>query len=262
MADLSPADLAALRRILLTDPIWAIYAIADLQPAFAPYCHWSVVDDERGAAATLLFTALQPPILVMTGAQPATGAALRAMSLPDTLFVSVRRQNFALVEALYEFGDKVYPMVRMALPSGLAITRPTVANLIRLTRHDSERISALYQHGGPFTPDYFDPYQLDDGVFYGVEDNAGALIAVGGTHIITWTDKMAAIGNMYTHPEHRGQGHARAVLGAIIAELQAQDITTIVLNVDERNDDARRIYERYGFTPHCTYIEAEGVRRR
>jgi predicted GNAT family acetyltransferase len=72
---------------------------------------------------------------------------------------------------------------------------------------------------------------------------------------------MGAIGNMYTHPAQRGKGYARAVLSAIVTELQTRNVTTIVLNVDERNATARRLYEQLGFTIYCSFIEAEGTKK-
>jgi ribosomal protein S18 acetylase RimI-like enzyme len=97
-------------------------------------------------------------------------------------------------------------------------------------------VTALFAHGGAFTPDAFAAHQVESGVFYGVEDATGALAAVGGTHIVDYTRaQLAAIGNMYTRPDCRGRGFASAVLGAIVASLQADGVTTIVLNVDHRN---------------------------
>lgn len=247
--------------ILRRDPIWSIYAIADLQPAFAPYCRWSVVDDSRGQAALLLFTALQPPILFVVGDDAAVSALLAAGELPAQIYVTLRPEHVALVGEQYTW-TAPHTMARMVLARKHHLPAPTLPTLVRLQPEDANIIRALYQHGGAFTPDAFDPYQLDDGVFYGVKDEAGALCAVGGTHIIAWEAGMAAIGNMYTHPAQRGKGYARAVLGAIVSELQTRNVTTIVLNVDERNTTARRLYEQVGFTPYCTYIEAEGIRKK
>lgn len=253
-------ELSTLRTLLLRDPIWSVYAIADLQPAFASYCQWSVVNGAQGEAVVLLFTALHPPILFATGDDEAVLAALAAMDLPERIYATLRPEHHALLARRFTWVDEPHPMVRMVLGRNVQVVRPAMPTLVRLLPTDAAAIAALYRHGGPFTPDYFDPYQLDDGVFYGVKDDTGALLAVGGTHIIAWAEGMATIGNMYTHPAHRGKGYARAVLGAIIAELQAHNVTTIVLNVDERNTTARTLYEHYGFTPYCAYIEAEGVK--
>jgi GNAT superfamily N-acetyltransferase len=78
-------------------------------------------------------------------------------------------------------------------------------------------VTALFAHGGAFTPDAFAAHQVESGVFYGVEDATGALAAVGGTHIVDYTRGLAAIGNMYTRPDCRGRGFASAVLAAIVA---------------------------------------------
>jgi len=255
------ADMAAIRQILLRDPIWSVYALADLQPAFAPYCRWTMVDGVNGAAVLLLFSALQPPIFFATGDTEAVTEALAGAELPDRLYVTLRPVHYALLDHYYQWVDVPHHMVRMVLREHLPVPQPDVPNLVRLLPGDAAAIAALYAHGGAFTPDSFDAYQLDDGVFYGVRDDQGALVAVGGTHIIAHAERMAAIGNMYTHPAHRGKGYARAVLSAIIADLQAHKMRTIVLNVDENNGAARRIYERYGFRVHCSLIEVEGIKR-
>lgn len=263
------ADVAKIRQLLQRDAIWSVYALADLQPAFAPYCQWEVIQSDQGSAVMLVFTALQPPILFAIGDEAAVANGLATRQLPERVYVTVHQEHYALLSNYYTWVEAPHPMVRMVLDRSAsnstlttaALAHPPRSAAVRLTPADAEAISTLYQQGGPFTPDYFDPYQLDDGVFYGVKDEQGALSAVGGTHIIAWSEGMGAIGNMYTHPAHRGKGYARAVLGAIITELVARNVTTIVLNVDERNAVARGLYERYGFVPYCTFVEAEGVKK-
>ncbi len=265
------SDIAKIRQLLLRDAIWSVYALGDLQPAFAPYCQWHTVQGEQGTAVLLVFTALHPPILFAIGDTAAVAEGLNTCTLPERVYVSVRQEHDTLLREYYTWAKDPHPMVRMVLhktgASGTATTAAsaladqTRPSAVRLSPADADAISALYQHGGPFTPDYFDPYQLNDGVFYGVKDEQGALSAVGGTHIIAWQEGMGAIGNMYTHPAQRGKGYARAVLEAIVAELVARNVTTIVLNVDERNALARGLYERYGFVSYCTFIEAEGVKK-
>lgn len=271
MALMTP-DTAHIRQLLLRDAIWSVYALADLQPAFAPYCQWEVVQGENGTAVMLVFTALQPPILFVFGENAAVAEGLATRHLPERVYVTIRVEHASLLSDYYTWVTEPHPMVRMVLrvagasdipaPVPTSLAHSTTPAVVRLTPADAEAIKTLYQQGGPFTPDYFDPYQLDDGVFYGVQDEQGALSAVGGTHIIAWQEGMGTVGNMYTHPAHRGKGYANAVLRAIITELAARNVTTIVLNVDERNAVARGLYERYGFVPYCTFVEAEGVKNR
>ncbi|MEI2421420.1 GNAT family N-acetyltransferase, partial [Arthrospira platensis SPKY2] len=106
--------------------------------------------------------------------------------------------------------------------------------MIRLTEQDGPRLARLYAQGGDFAPDAFDPSQLADGFFWGVEA-AGELMAAGGTHVAYAGESVAAIGNIYTHPAHRGRGYGRAVTAAVTQALVDQGYQTIALNVDQRN---------------------------
>ncbi len=283
---------AEIRRRLEQDRVWAVYALADLQPELAPYCRWFTHADGDAGAVALLFDGLEPPILFAAGAPAALAAALTGADLPAQVYLSVREDHAATLAQWYDHHD-VRHMWRMVLGGareegkrgrqGDNLTRhasPVTGEtgrrggdlqslnlqslnlpispaftLRRLTGADVPAVKALLAHGGPFTPDAFAAQQVEMGVFYGVEDDTGALAAVGGTHIVDYTARLAAIGNMYTRPDCRGRGFANAVLAAIVASLQADGVATIVLNVDQRNTGARRIYERFGFVAHCPYIE-------
>jgi ribosomal protein S18 acetylase RimI-like enzyme len=205
---------------------------------------------------------------------------LTGADLPAQVYLSVREDHAATFTQWYDHHD-VRHMWRMVLwggawGEGRGVTQrqgegetgkggdnlqsPNLLispdfTLRRLTGADVPAVKALFAHGGPFTPDAFAAHQVEMGVFYGVEDEHGALAAVGGTHIVDYTARLGAIGNMYTRPDCRGRGFASAVLAAIVASLQADGVATIVLNVDHRNPGARRIYERFGFVVHCPYIE-------
>ena len=62
--------------ILGQDRTWAAYAIADLQPAFAPDCVWSLRDCADGASAVLLYYGLTVPVLFTFGAPAGLAASL------------------------------------------------------------------------------------------------------------------------------------------------------------------------------------------
>jgi GNAT superfamily N-acetyltransferase len=291
---------AEIRRRLEQDRVWAVYALADLQPELAPYCRWFTHADGDAGAVALLFDGLQPPILFAAGDPAALAAALSGADLPAQVYLSVREEHAATLTQWCDHHD-VRHMWRMVLggargegrgatmgegergrqgdnltrhsspitgetgrrgddlqsPNLQSLNLPIFPDftLRRLTGADVLAVKALFAHGGPFTPDAFAAHQVELGVFYGIEDEHGALAAVGGTHIVDYTARLAAIGNMYTRPDCRGRGFARAVLAAIVANLQADGVATIVLNVDHRNTGARRIYERFGFVVHCPYIE-------
>jgi len=285
-------DSTLVATLLADDPVWAAYAIADLQPSMTPYCRWFVHVDGDAHAVALLFDGLEPPILFAKGDPDALARALADAVLPEKVYLSVREEHAPIIARWCDHHDRRW-MWRMVLggargerrgatagaahsrtsrPEGARRSRrdalqspnPPISpdfTLRRLADADVAAVQALFQHGGPFTPDAFAAHQIEQGVFYGVEDAAGDLAAVGGTHIVDYTARLAAIGNMYTRPDCRGRGLASAVLGAIVDSLQADGVATIVLNVDQRNTTARRLYERFGFVVHCPYIEGVATAR-
>ncbi|MCB0112454.1 MAG: GNAT family N-acetyltransferase [Caldilineaceae bacterium] len=247
--------------ILSTDPIWSAYALADLQPAFEPYCRWLTADSEDGPGVVLVFSGLDPAILLTAGSAAAVETILQETpDLPRTVYLSIRQEHFAAVDRVYDNSADHRRMLRMALPSNVHLA-VTDALVNRLTPADAHRLLALYAHGGPFTPDGFDPYQLAEGVFFGREDDDGSLVAAGGTHIVHRGEGIAAIGNIYTRPDSRGRGHAKAITAAIVSALQADGVHTIVLNVDQRNEKAQALYQKLGFTIHCPFIEGVAEKR-
>ena len=256
-----------IRSILNRDPAWCAYALADLQPAFQPHCHWSLAGDEGLA---VLFTLLDPPALVTVGSAEAVRTALDGLDLPESIYLNVREEHLPIVQERYTLPDGPIAMLRMAWTAPPAAPVAAHARPVRLTPADAERMRTLYRHGGPFTPDAFDPYQIDNGVFFGIErgkeggtgGEESALLAVGGTHIVDWEHGVAAIGNMYTHPKKRGHGYASAILHALWTEFAARQIHTAILNVDQRNGAAQRLYQRMGFAVHCPYIEGVAKRRK
>lgn len=257
------AEVDHIAVLLTDDPVWAVYALADLQPEMAPYCRWFIHDDGAAHAVALLFDGLAPPILFAAGDPAALAAALGAADLPDQVYLSIREEHAGAMTRWYDHHD-VRHMWRMVLRDtpdarqGARECAPGAEDGFRrrrLTGADASAVQTLFRHGGPFTPDAFAAHQIELGVFYAIEDGEGELAAVGGTHIVDYTARLAAIGNMYTRPDCRGRGFATDVLAALVEDLHAAGVELIVLNVDQRNSAARRIYERFGFVVHCPYIE-------
>lgn len=127
----------------------------------------------------------------------------------------------------------------------------------RLTGARLAEVQSLYRL---YAEAHFSPYPLMQGVFYGVERD-GRLVAVAGTHLISETYGVAAVGNVVTHPDYRGRGYAQACTAAVVRNL-AEQIPTVVLNVGADNTVARRVYAKLGFAPYCEFYEAMAYRRR
>jgi predicted GNAT family acetyltransferase len=118
-------------------------------------------------------------------------------------------------------------------------------------------LNELYAWGGH---SFFSGYQLDEGVYFAVRQN-GQLVAAAGTHVVAPEYGIAAVGNVYTHPDHRNRGYATACTGAVTAELFRLGCSTVVLNVWQENAPAVHAYEKLGFRAHCAYLEAPAQRK-
>ena len=143
-----------LRAALGADPVWSAYAIADLQPAYAPYCRWLPAHSASGRGLVLLFTRLDPPVLFATGDVAAVTAALDAADLPDQVYMTLREEHAPAAERHYDFSADRRPMWRMALvePPVQAGDVGDGARLVRLTPAHTAQIRTLIAHGGAFAP--------------------------------------------------------------------------------------------------------------
>lgn len=261
-------DKAVIEAYLQRDPVYAAYALGDLEPEQIPYCTWTLAKiDERPVALALLYRRLEPPVLWTMGQAEGVAAILVSFSLPVCVYMAAEVAHLPLFQAHFDFsGDRVRQMLRMTVsrdtfrPAGLPAE---TLRLRRLGPADRPAIEALFAHGGPFAPDAYSPFQVADGVFYGLQTGDAALapqdtlLAVAGTHLLAPTMGIAAVGNIYTHPAHRNQGYGQLVTSAVTAELLLKGLH-VVLNVDTDNAAAVHVYEKLGYWVHCPFVEGIG----
>lgn len=248
---------AFIRSILSEDPVWSAYALANLRPDFASFCQWTVAPDASGLV--LVYTGLEPPILLTVGSTAGVTAALARTELPERVYLNIQERHLPIVQVHYPQIDQ-HTVLRMTLPAGTELP-PSEQSSVPLTLADASRLKALYGCGGAFAPDAFATYQLADGYFFGVENRNGALTAAAGTHIVNRLEGVAAIGNVYTRPDCRRRGYGGAITTRIIEALQADTVGLIVLNVDSSNTVARSLYEKFGFVNHCSFVAGWAVKR-
>ncbi|WMF04517.1 GNAT family N-acetyltransferase [Micromonospora robiginosa] len=88
----------------------------------------------------------------------------------------------------------------------------------------------------------------------------GRLVAVAGVHVFSPRWRVAAVGNVTTHPGARGRGLAAGAVAALCARL-AGSVDHITLNVRSDNAAAVRLYGRLGFTRVAGFTECALTRR-
>ena len=234
---------------LETDRLYAAYAIGDLDPVMSQACTWAGAERSgRLQAVALHFRALKLPALFLMGDSSGVQAILRSELRPTRVYLTCLRQHLTASQRYYCW-EEVIPMWRMVLGTGHSQT--VDQDCVRLSQAQLEQLAALYALGGG---DAFGPSQLVRGVFYGIVAD-GRIVAVAGTHLVSAAYGVAAIGNVFTHPNYRGRGYAKAATSHVVSELLSMGIRDIILNVSQENHVATHLYERLGFEPYCPFLE-------
>ena len=108
-------------------------------------------------------------------------------------------------------------MVRMGLQRDAFIPASGTEFVEPISHADTAALMALYR----FYPDhFFEPYQLESGLYYGVWED-GELVSAAGVHVVSERFNIVALGNIVTHPDYRGRGLAVACTSAILEKLSA-----------------------------------------
>jgi ribosomal protein S18 acetylase RimI-like enzyme len=231
-----------IRTLLNTDREWSIYALADLDDGMFEHCDWYTM----AGGLALVFRAIAIRPIFVLGEAAVTRSLLA--TLPERAgYLNLKEGQLQAAEGIYRYRDR-QEMRRMFLD----VFRPRHGEVEPLTPVHCEEIKNLYATGGGGIA--FAPHQLETGFFRGVR-RSGELVAVAGVHVASQQERVAAVGNICTLPDWRGQGLAQVVTSAVVTALMGVGIGTIGLNVEHSNVSAIRAYERIGFRTHLSYFE-------
>ena len=249
----STTDRAVLRAFLERDRLFAAYAICDLEDREFGRTRWGIATaGDEVVAVGLEYSGLTPQPLFLMGRNDGVETVLQNVVRPRAAYLAAKAESLPAVASLYNI-DPGPPMIRMWVDR----TRfhPAPAAVERLLPVEVGELNRLYQLGfGAWLPSS----TIAEGVYYGIRVN-GRLVAAAGTHVISRTARLAVVGNVLTHTDHRGRGYAQAVTSAVTAEL-LRYCDEVVLNVRSDNPPAIQAYSRLGFVEH-TRFEERLVRR-
>jgi ribosomal protein S18 acetylase RimI-like enzyme len=248
-------DREEVAAFLRTDRLYAAYALGDLDAAVRKRAAWGMAYDDAGRprGVAMQHLGLPPQTLFLMGEPDACRAVLATEVRP----------RYAFVQARHDLAPAFNDLYRVDLPASLARMvvdrdsfRPLAGGAERLGPADIGDLNRLYQLGlgGGFPASI-----LEDGVYYGVRVG-GRLVAAAGTHVINEAEGIAVVGNVLTHVDHRGQGHAKAVTSGVTAELLGR-VSDVALNVYADNDPAIAAYARLGYREYCRLGEWVAYRR-
>lgn len=233
------------------------YGLADLDEPFWSRSTW--YRDGDAAVGVLDLGSGEPVLYAIAADAEADRATLDLLErlAPDlpAHFVITGPTGLADRLAPAYAAEWVIPHVKLHLPDDRALPPPD-PRVTWLDRGAADAVAVLRETDDDASA-FFVPALLDTGLYGGIRVGAdGELAAVAGVHVISEPRGVAAIGNVLTHPDHRRQGLARALVATVAHRLLAA-VPTVGLNVGTANTGARALYDILGFVPAVTYEEAE-----
>jgi ribosomal protein S18 acetylase RimI-like enzyme len=255
MQAVSLHDKAAIRALLRRSPELQIYSIGDLDDFFWPYTSWYTLREQTAhPPVALIYNGGGAPVLLAIDEAPGGPIAdlLRAMRplLPRRIYAHFSGDLAGVLSDDYRI-ESHGAHYKMALRDHSRLGTVDTSEVSQLRPEHLAEVEAFYRAGYP--GNWFDPRMLATGQYYGLR-RAGRLACVAGIHVYSPAERVAAIGNVATLPELRGQGLARAVCARLVREL-LKTVDHVGLNVRADNVAAIAAYQRLGFETIATYEE-------
>jgi len=242
------SDRALLRGFLEQERLYAAYALCDLEDREYPRTRWAAAyEGDDVVAVGMEYSGLTPQPLFLMGSTAGIASILRDVLRPRAAYLAAKSEAMPAVETLYRI-DPGPQMVRMWVDRDSF--KPYPADVRRLLPSEIGELNRLYQLG---FASWLPSSAIAEGVYFGMRAG-GKLIAAAGTHVISRKARLAVVGNVLTHAEHRGRGYATAVTGAVTAEL-LETCDQVVLNVRADNPPALQAYRRLGYAEHLRFEE-------
>jgi GNAT superfamily N-acetyltransferase len=249
-------DRDRIRQILSQNPGYSAYALGQLEPGLFERTRWHFARGDTGTGLVLHSRGGLGDATFIHGDADAVAAILSIHPGPTHTYATCMPQHVEALQRVYRLSNQ-QPMMRMAVTRERFQARGSAAAAIPLSGADIRKVNALYASEGG--PSYYVPEHIDAGVYRGII-TGGRLVAVAGTHVVSRTEGVAVVGNVFTHPLHRGHGYATAVTSAVTATLLGF-CDYVVLTVDPKNRPAVQSYKNLGYEQVCNLVEASAVRR-
>lgn len=245
---LATRDRQLLRDFLERDRLFAAYALCDLDDREFARTRWGVAL-ERGDPIALVmeYSGLAPQSLFVMGDTQGIAAVLRDVIRPRSAYLAARSEALPAVEQHYR-SEPGPPMVRMWVDR--ATFRPAPGAAARLLPAEIGDLNRLYNLG--FTT-WLPADAIAQGVYYGIRVG-GRLVAAAGTHVVSPSSGLAAVGNVMTHRDYRDRGYAKITTSAVTQEL-LRTCEQVILNVRSDNPPALAAYRALGYAEHVRFDE-------
>lgn len=252
-------EATGIQHVLESRRSFAAYPIAQLDPHFFGLVRCWQAKGTSGQALLLLSGGGLGDALFAMGDGGGLDALLRLHRGPKHNYATCQPEHLPVLRRYFQLANE-QTMLRMGVTAETFRPAGALADgavLRRLRGLDVHHLNALYNTEG--APAYYTATHLREGLYYGIFERQ-ELVAVAGTHVVSQAINIAVVGNVFTHPDHRGRGYARVATGAVTAEL-LETCHDVYLTVDPMNTPAVRPYRHLGYQEQCQLIESSVVRK-
>jgi GNAT superfamily N-acetyltransferase len=253
-------DKHEIEQFLRQDVYLHIYSLGDLDDFFWPYTTFFGLRTNGSLdAVALLYTGQDvPALLALSNDRDAMAELLCSIKseLPPQFYAHLSPGLEAVLDNTHHLTAHGTHH-KMALQDEASIDKFDTSDVVPLRTAQLEEIQTFYETSYP--GNWFDPRMLETKQYFGIRAR-GTLACVGGIHVYSPEYRVAALGNIATHPDHRGRGYGKAVTARICQSL-SQTVEHIGLNVKADNHAAITCYGQLGFRKVAEYGEFP-VRRR
>jgi len=246
-------DKNEIEAFLRCNPWLHLYALGDLDDFFWPYTTWYVLKEgQQIEQLALLYTGTSLPVLLGLSENPGMQALLHSILhlLPKRFYAHLSEGVVTVLAENYQIQSHGIHY-KMALTNRCHLDRVDTSAVQQLGISDAKDLQELYRMSYP--GNWFESRMLKTGYYYGVR-RGGTWVSVAGVHLYSQQYKVAALGNITTHPQFREQGLAAAACAKLCQTL-LPTVDHIGLNVKADNKKAIGCYAKLGFEPVATYEE-------
>jgi ribosomal protein S18 acetylase RimI-like enzyme len=233
-----------------------IYSIGDLDDFFWPKTMWYALKEGEEIQAIVLLYAVSPfpTLLALSEDKDVLAKLLQSIFhlLPNRFYAHLSPGVENIFKKQYELQShgKHYKMA-LNNRNKTGLYDIDCSQVIHLSNADLQEIQKLYKVSYP--GNWFDPRMLETKQYFGIRVE-NKLVSIGGIHVYSEQYKVAALGNIATHPDYRGNGFGKCVTAKLCQSL-SKSVDHIGLNVKDDNEMAIAIYKKLGFEVIGTYLE-------
>ncbi len=230
---------------LLRAPEYNAYLIGDLDDFFWPKTIWfaEIIENEIKAIA-MLYVGMEIPCLLAfcdNDITPTSNLLNNILKLLPKQFTA--HLSTGLIDVFEEKNIIEYygHNCKMALRKSPHEVKNDYIRHLNLD--DLDMIRKMYSIA--YTDNWFDKRMLETGQYLGYFDNK-YLVGITGIHVYSEEYKVAALGNIATHPNYRRQQISFKLTSQLCYELRKK-VKHIGLNVKSDNEAALKCYKKLGF---------------